>query len=671
MQELTRNFDWGKTSLGDPSLWPLSLRTTVGIVLHSAFPMFLFWGKDLICFYNDAYRPSLGDNGKHPALGKKGKEVWPEIWDFINPLINQVMMTGKPAWFEDQLLPIFRNGKIEDVYWTFSYSPAYGDDNSINGVFVTCTETTGKLLALKNLEDSAQRFRENERTLRNVLLQAPVAMCILIGPQHVIQVANKLMLEIWGKYESEVFNRPLFEALPDAREQGLEKLLADVYNTGEAFQASEMPIVLMRNGKLDTVYQNFVYEPYKDSNGAILGVLAISVDVTEQAVARRKIALAEEKARLAINSADLGVYEIDYATEEMLTDTRFKEIWDVDNSEAREDYAASIHPDDQALRKAAHEASVKSGHLDYQARIIWKDKSVHWTRVTGKVIYDEKGKPVKLIGIIQDITAAILARQKIEEVVAERTRELAEANKDLLKSNSELAQFAYIASHDLQEPLRKISTFASMLGNRLGDVVDDLSKSYLQKINSSSARMNSLIRDVLDYSRLVKENDVFTDVDLNKIAEHALQDYELLIEQKGASLVFENLPVVKGIPLQMSQLFNNIIGNSLKFSRKELKPVIKITASKLSEEEKRNSLLDQGFDYHKISFSDNGIGLKPEYREQIFNIFQRLHRKSEYEGTGIGLAMCKKIVLNHSGDLNADGSSENGAVFNVLLPVKH
>lgn len=144
MGKLIAEMDWTNTSLGPISGWPASLWTTLGIILHSGFPHFFFWGNDLISFYNDAFRPSLGVNGKHPALGKMGKEVWPEIWDFIGPLIEKVMTTGEYVKFEDQLVPFYRNGRIEDIYWTFSYSPAYNDAGEVNGVFVTCTETTEK-----------------------------------------------------------------------------------------------------------------------------------------------------------------------------------------------------------------------------------------------------------------------------------------------------------------------------------------------------------------------------------------------------------------------------------------------------------------------------------------------------------------------------------------------
>ena len=182
--------------------------------------------------------------------------------------------------------------------------------------------------------------------------------------------------------------------------------------------------------------------------------------------------------------------------------------------------------------------------------------------------------------------------------------------------------------------------------------------------------MNTLIRDVLTYSELVKEREVFSEVDLNQVVESIITDYELLIEQKEATVNHENLPVIEAIPLQMSQLFSNLIGNSIKFSRKDIKPVLTISAYKLTEEEIRNLSLDPTIIFYNIQFTDNGIGFKEEYSDKVFNIFQKLHPKTEYEGTGIGLAMCKKIALNHHGDLNAFGSSENGAVFNAILPVK-
>jgi len=168
MGRLTRAYDWSATELGIPQAWPQSLKTTLGIMLNSKFPMFLWWGPDLICFYNDAYRPSLGNNGKHPMiLGMPAKEAWPEIWHFISPLIQQIFSGSEAVFFEDMLVPIFRNGKLEDVYWTFSYSPVCDESGSVAGVLVTCCETTQKVQMLQQLKESEIRFQNLSVTRRS------------------------------------------------------------------------------------------------------------------------------------------------------------------------------------------------------------------------------------------------------------------------------------------------------------------------------------------------------------------------------------------------------------------------------------------------------------------------------------------------------------------------
>jgi signal transduction histidine kinase len=532
MGELARIFDWDTSPLGRPDGWPASLRTTLGIVLHSAFPMFLFWSDDLICFYNDPFRPSLGTDGKHPALGKKGKEVWPEIWDFIGPLIRQVMTTGKPVWFEDQLVPFYRNGRIEDIYWTFSYSPAYGDDGRISGVVVTCTETTRSVQMLKSLEESEERAQTMEKNLRNTILKAPVAICIFRGPEYVVEIANDRMLELWGVVADKVMHKPIFEGLPEVRNQGFEELVHSVYHTGQAISIQEHPIVLPRNGKLSNEYVSFLYEPEIGATGDIIGILAVAIIVTEQ----------------------------------------------------------------------------------------------------------------------------VLARHQIEDLVAERTRELAEANRNLKRSNAELSQFAHIASHDLQEPIRKITTYTQLLEKRLGTVDTVAAQSYLDKIGNAGSRMGLLVRDILAFSELSESGPTLEMVDLGQIASEILEEFDLLIEEKQARISVGSLPILSAIPLQMQQLFGNLISNALKYAKTDVPPMIDITADR------------EGERWH-IRFADNGIGFAPEHAQQIFSIFQRLHRKSEYSGTGIGLAICQKIAQNHRGDIYATGKPGAGATFHVLLPV--
>jgi hypothetical protein len=232
MGEKIRSYDWKNSILGSPDTWPQSLRLSLSIILNSKFPMFLWWGQDLIQFYNDAYRPSLGNDGKHPgALGQRGEVCWPEIWPDIKPLIDQVLQKGEATWNENTYLPIYRNGKLEDVYWTFCYSPVYDESEQVAGVLVTCNETTQTVLAV-------QKIKDQEQNLRNIILQAPVAMCILLGENYVVEIANERMYEVWGTTAVQVLGKPIFEGLPEASGQGFETLLAKVYQTGERQKGS-------------------------------------------------------------------------------------------------------------------------------------------------------------------------------------------------------------------------------------------------------------------------------------------------------------------------------------------------------------------------------------------------------------------------------------------------
>ncbi|GAB3515562.1 sensor histidine kinase [Emticicia fontis] len=259
--------------------------------------------------------------------------------------------------------------------------------------------------------------------------------------------------------------------------------------------------------------------------------------------------------------------------------------------------------------------------------------------------------------------AVILGRDITDHIQHEQKLKL--MNEELSLRNNELEQFAYIASHDLQEPLRKIKTFSKLLNESL--VMNDKQRDYFNRIINSSNRMSNLIRDVLDYSRLSTTEEQFVKVDLNEILNTVKVDFELLIEEKGAIINSENLPVILGIQLQLTQLFFNLLSNALKFSTHH--PVITITCRKLTFDEVNSVIdLDANKLYYLIEFKDNGIGFEQQFARQIFTIFQRLNDKHSYAGTGIGLALCKKIVENHYGYITATSELGEGAIFHVYLP---
>jgi two-component system CheB/CheR fusion protein len=258
---------------------------------------------------------------------------------------------------------------------------------------------------------------------------------------------------------------------------------------------------------------------------------------------------------------------------------------------------------------------------------------------------------------------------ELETKIAERTLSLKEANVLLKQSNESLEQYATIASHDLQEPLRKIQTFSALLNERFGKEIAGEARELIDKISLSAQRMSGLISDVLNFSKVL-DSTFFEQVDLNVILQNVMEDFDMLTEQKKAVVTQDELPVIKGVPLQMNQLFYNLLGNALKFSRPNVSSVIHISCRTLTAvEAQTHPTLNSASSYWEIIFSDNGIGINEEFMEQIFLIFQRLNARERFEGTGIGLALCKKIVLNHKGEIYLRSKEGIGTEFHVLLPV--
>lgn len=287
--ELIHQFDWGTTPLGTPDQWPPSLQTTLSILLHAKSPMILWWGEELIQFYNDAFRPSLGTGSKHPgALGQKAVDCWPEVWPVIEPLIAQIRAGGEGIWQENQRMPMYRNGRVEDVYWTFGYSSVPDEEGQVGGVLVVCQETTA-------LVNSLQQSTQKQESIQRLFKQAPVAIAIFRGAEFVIELANDNVCLLWGRTPQQVIGKPLFEALPEAAGQGFEELLMDVLKTGNAVVASELPSFIERAGKQVTVYWTFVYEPLYEPDGTIDRVIVVATDMTEHKLA--KLALTEASQR--------------------------------------------------------------------------------------------------------------------------------------------------------------------------------------------------------------------------------------------------------------------------------------------------------------------------------------------------------------------------------------
>jgi light-regulated signal transduction histidine kinase (bacteriophytochrome) len=294
-------------------------------------------------------------------------------------------------------------------------------------------------------------------------------------------------------------------------------------------------------------------------------------------------------------------------------------------------------------------------------------------RSFGKYYYNDKGEAETLTGISIDITEQKQAEEKIrllntslEEKVKSRTEELHVKNIQLELANAELASFSFVASHDLKEPLRKIQMFSKRIIET--EKFSDKTQDYFNRIISAGERMQNLIDSLLDFSRVSSTELIFEPCVLNTLVEEAKNDLHISIIEKEATIELENLPVINGVYIQLSQLFTNLLSNAIKYSRPGIKPVIKITSSVIEGESIEHTSANKQTKYYAIKIADNGIGFEQEYANKIFDLFQRLHGRNEYSGTGIGLGIVKKTVTNHNGFIIAEGKPNMGSTFTIYIP---
>jgi signal transduction histidine kinase len=309
MASLTRSFDWGKTSVGPIETWPDILLGTVNLVLGSAHPMFLWWGEELVQFYNDAYRPSIGLD-KHPsALGQAGRACWAESWHVIGPQIEGVLQRGETTWNENQLIPIYRDGVMTDVYWTYGYSPVRDVDGTVRGVLVVCTETTTHVRAAESMRDERKR-------LLHVVKQAPMFFALLTGPDHTISMVNPQYMKLIN--HRDVLGKPVRVALPEAAEQGFVEILDSVYR-GEPYRANEMryDAYAGEGQPLESRYLDFIYEPLREEDGSISGIITLGVDVTARKVAQDVLLKSEKLAAVGRLAASIA-HEINNPLESVM-----------------------------------------------------------------------------------------------------------------------------------------------------------------------------------------------------------------------------------------------------------------------------------------------------------------------------------------------------------------
>lgn len=528
----------------------------------------------------------------------------------------------------------------------------------------------GTVRDITDEKNHQQELEASEKRFRKLVMESPVPKAILKGKDMVIDIVNGALLKnIWRKKENDVLGKNIFDVFPELKKQKYAKLLKEVYTSGNVHSESES-LFYLNDGFIEhKMYIDFEYAPQRELDDTISGIKMTLIDVTEKVEARKKIEESEKRFRSLTESIPQLIWETDEKGNALFTSGKWMDYTGIVPNGLAE-WKAMIHPDDFEQNTKIWNNSLATGEVyKTDVRVLKKDGTYRWHSVIGEPVLNKDNKIIKWVGAFTDIQTEKAFTQELEKQVTARTKELEQKNVELEQMNKELQSFAYISSHDLQEPLRKIQTFATQIIEKESDNLSDSGKDKFQRMQNAAQRMQTLINDLLSYSRTNIQERKFEKVNLSAIIDEVKEDLKEELEQKGAIIETNRTCEANIIPFQFRQLLYNLASNSIKFANPDIPTIIKIDCEFAKGEDLDNESLSKEKEYCHISISDNGIGFEPQYSKKIFEVFQRLHGKLEYTGTGIGLAIVKKIVENHNGIITAKGEKNKGATFDIYIPV--
>lgn len=502
------------------------------------------------------------------------------------------------------------------------------------------------------------------KVFRSAVMQAPVSIMLLEGRGLVIKMLNERVMNFTGKAYEEMIGQPFFDAFPEMKAQGYDQFTEEVFRTGETVAATEVPLKFLNTAIQGEYYINILLKPQKNKQGNVNGILATANDVSELVRSRNRVAESDNKYRTIFDSMNQGlaIIEIVFDENNKPVDYIFLEVNAAFETEAGLKDVIGRRASEILGKHACFWTEKFAEVLKTGERVIITDNST----VTGKWfetnifrLGNEENRKVAFL--FTDVDERVNEEIRKQKFADELKLQVEERTKELDRSNRELLHFARIASHDLREPVRKIATFTNMMMTDPEHKLEPKTRSFLERVVVATTRLRFIIDGIRKYISLERPLQEFTKVDLNMVVNEVINSVEAMNSEKNFRVVVKPLPEVEGSYELLQQLFANLLQNSFKFNDPQKQLAIYIGSQ---------NLVINGKEHVQIEVIDTGIGFAPEYNERIFESFMRLHPNDAYEGAGLGLALCRRIVEKHNGAITAHGSEGKGATFKILLPLK-
>jgi PAS domain S-box-containing protein len=615
-------------------------------------------------------------NGRPVAdhLGRRVDDIAPDAAPDVEADLTTVARTGQPIVNREILN---RPGSAERV-WLSTYFPVRSPDGRSLGVGVVSRDVTEQRTAEARLRQSEEQFRSLADSIPQLAWMTRADGYIVWYNRRWFEYTGTTpeQMEGWG-----------WQSVHDPGE--LPRVLAGYKSAMASGQPWEDTFPLRRyDGQMRWHLSRAV--PVRDDRGNVLRWFGTNTDISEHRDLEAALRQSLDRFRTLVEAVPQMVCVTNPSGQVTQVNGRWSEFTGLAVGQTP-DWLVTVHPDDvNAARQAWSDALAGlPDQFTHECRVRNADGDHCWMLVTAVPLRGERGLVAQWVATFTDIDDQKRQSQILAALVKLRTAELESANHllreqiaersraegraqaaavELGRSNQDLEKFAYVASHDLQEPLRKIQAFGDRLVRKYRDMLTDDGREYVDRMQAAATRMRTLIDDLLSFSRVTTTGQPFSAVDLSMIAAEVVSDLETRITQTGGRIDLGPLPMIDADPVQMRQLFQNLIGNALKFHRPDVAPVVTVRSTPwvgLAESAIPPAPVGVGY---RITVADNGIGFAPEYADRVFEVFQRLHGRGDYEGTGIGLAICRKIAQRHGGEILAHGRPGEGAEFVIDLP---